>query len=87
MAYSDIALLSSDLDFTNRTRACVSQEGEPEPVQWAADHAWQMAGIPGFGDKYAYAIETGVDRPGNSQAVISDADILSAVQAIRNAAP
>jgi hypothetical protein len=43
-----------------------------------------MAAVPGFGEKYSYAIATGVVRPGNDPAVISDGDILSAVQAIRN---
>lgn len=83
MAFSDIALLSSDSDFIQRTRACVSTEGEADPVGWAQDHQWQMAGTPGFGDKYASAIANGIVRPGNDQSVISDPDILSAVQAIR----
>jgi hypothetical protein len=85
MAYSDVALLSADNDFIMRTRAAVAQEGESDPVQWSMDHVWQMAGIPGFGDKYAYAVETGVVRPGNDPAVISDPDILAAVQSLRTA--
>ena len=84
MAYSDIALLSADNDFISRTRACVSTEGEADPVQWTTDHQWQMASAPGFGDAYATAILNGVPRPGNDQSVINDAQILSAVQAIRS---
>mgnify|MGYP003579939582 CR=1 FL=1 len=83
MAFSDIALLSADNDFIMRTRACVTVEGELDPVQWAADHQWQMAATPSFGDKYAAAIVNQVPRPGNDQSVISDPDILSAVQALR----
>lgn len=81
MAYSDIALLSADNDFILRTRACAATEGEPDPVQWSMDHQWAMAATPGFGDKYASALAGDVERPGNDPAVISDADILSAVQA------
>jgi hypothetical protein len=83
MAFSDIALLSADNDFIMRTRACVATEGEADPIGWSNSHQWQMAATPGFGDKYGYAILTGVVRPGNDPAVLSDGDILSAVQAIQ----
>lgn len=82
MAYSDIALLSADMDFIQRTRAAVTVEGEPDPVQWVSENQWQMAAIPGFGDKYASALAANVPRPGNDQSVISDMDILSAVQSL-----
>ena len=82
MAYSDIALLSSDNDFIMRTRAAVAVEGEPDPVQWSMDHQWQMAAIPGFGDQYASALAAGIVRPGNDPAVITDPQILSAVQSL-----
>jgi hypothetical protein len=84
MAYSDIALLSSDGDFINRIRACVSTEGETDPVSWTRDNIWAMAASPGFGDEYASAIVNGIARPGNDQSVISDSELLSAVQAIRS---
>ena len=84
MAYSDIALLSADNDFISRTRACVATEGELDPVQWSSDHQWQMAATPTFGEKYGYALQTGLERPGNDPAVISDGDILSAVQSYRS---
>lgn len=83
MAYSDIALLSSDGDFIQRTRACAVTEGEADPVTWAQEHQWQMAAAPGFGDAYASAILNGIVRPGNDPSVISDGMILSAVQDLR----
>jgi hypothetical protein len=83
MAYSDVALLAADNDFILRTRACVAEEGEADPVAWSNDHQWQMAGTPGFGDAYSSAIINGVPRPGNDPSVISDPQILSAVQALR----
>lgn len=84
MAYYDIALLSADADFIDRHRAAAATEGEADPVDWSQSHQWQMAAVPGFGEKYAYAILTGVEHPGRDQAVIGDDEILSAVQAIRS---
>lgn len=86
MSYYDISLLSADNDFIQRTRACASTENIPDPVQWAIDNQWQMAAMPGFGEKYSYALETGHPSPGRDQAVISDADILSAVQSLNTPA-
>lgn len=84
--YSDVALLAADYDFQLRTAASLAIETLDTPgvnaPAWAADHAWQMAAQPGFGDAYASAIAGGIERPGNDPAVISDAQILTAVQAI-----
>jgi hypothetical protein len=87
MAYSDVAALTSDHDFSLRTQACYATEpgSDPsgsKPAEWTAEHIWEMAAQPGFGDAYASAIENGVERPGNDPSVISDAQILGAVQAI-----
>lgn len=86
MAFSDVALLALDQDFRMRIAACATQEGiemgEDQPPVWAMNHQWEFAGVPGFGDKYAYAIATGVVRPGNDPTVITDGDILSAMQAL-----
>lgn len=85
MAYSDQSLLSQDGDFLFRVAACGTTEGltgTTHPVAWAGDVVWLVAAAPGFADKYASALAGGVERPGNDPAVISDADILSAVQAL-----
>lgn len=87
MAYSDQALLSADGDFVQRIAACAAVEIDltppaEQPVQWAYDHVWKIAAAPGFADKYASALAGGVPRPGNDQAVISDGEILAAVQAL-----
>jgi hypothetical protein len=85
MAYSDQALLSQDNDFIFRIASCAAVEitmTPPEqPLQWSTQNVWFIAAAPGFADKYASAILIGVQRPGNDPSVISDADILSAVQA------
>lgn len=80
MAYSDIASLSADNDFIQRVAACAATEGVDDPYVWSMDHRWQLAASPGFGEAYAYALATGVVRPGNDPAVISDGMILSAGQ-------
>lgn len=87
MAYADVAALTSDQDFSLRTQACYASEpgSDPtgsSPATWTAEHIWEMAAAPGFGDAYASAVASGVERPGNDPSVISDAQILGAVQAI-----
>jgi hypothetical protein len=85
MAYSDQALLSVDQDFIARLSASAAVETDAAagfpPDQWARNNVWWLAAAPGFADAYASAIAGGVPRPGNDPAVITDAMILSAVQA------
>jgi hypothetical protein len=89
MGYSDIAALQQDADFAARVSAAYAVEtlGDDslDPGSWQAMHSWDMAAQPGFGDAYASALAGSVDRPGNDPGVISDAQILSAIQAIEAA--
>ena len=91
MAYSSISLLQQDPDFQRRVMACYAVEtlnvdAALDPGSWQAIHSWDMAAQPGFGDAYAYALETHPDdpdyRPGNDPAVITDEQILAAVQSL-----
>lgn len=85
MAYMDQATLSRDGDFNQRIAACAVIEvdaAKDDPLAWAADHQWEVAAAPGFADAYASAIAAGVERPGADASVISDAQILAAVQAL-----
>ena len=82
MGYYEQSLLAFDPDFTRRTAACVSNEIDDEPGAWTDAHRWQMAAAPGFADAYSSAIASGVPDPGRDPSVISDAQILSAVQAL-----
>lgn len=88
MAYYDIALLAADTDFFARITAAYTTEtldlppGDVLPPQWAAEHMWTLAAQPGFGDAYASALAGGVPNPGRDPAVISDAQILSAIQVV-----
>ena len=85
MAYWDAAQLSQDGDFNLRLAACAAQEidipADSSALRWAGEHQWEIAAAPGFADKYASAVAANVPNPGRDPAVISDADILAAVQA------
>lgn len=89
MAYYDVAVLSEDNNFRLRVAACYAVEtadypiqGRVDPVSWGSDYAWLMAAQPGFGDAYAYAVVNENPEPGRDPAVITDGQILSAVQAL-----
>jgi len=93
MAYSDIAALQQDPDFSRRTQACYAEEtlneGAQDPASWQSINSWAMASQPGFGAAYASALAADPPnpRPGNDPAVITDAMILGAVQSLLPQAP
>jgi hypothetical protein len=85
MSYTDQANLSRDGDFNLRLAACAAVEiegAQTNPLLWAGEHQWEIAAAPGFADAYASAVAGGVPNPGADTSVISDAMILSAVQAL-----
>lgn len=85
-----IDAMTQDVDLQGRIRAAVAQEtayGTVSPVPnnptvWAAGHVYQMAVAPQWGEWYAYATETGVEKPGLDPGVISDGAIRSQVVAV-----
>jgi hypothetical protein len=89
MSLSAVAEIASSVSLRERIIACAAQEGEPDPVQWARDHVWAIAASPGWDDNwdYAKASSTPNTNPdiGGRDDVITDAAILSAVQAQRSA--
>ena len=84
MAYYDVALLSGDSDFLSRCAAAYATEtladDSTNPGQWANENGWDLAAQPGFGDAYASALAGGVENPGRDPGVITDPQILAAVQ-------
>jgi hypothetical protein len=82
VAYFEIAQMSADIDLSSRVAACAAQEGKggTNPRQWAADNMLVIAAAPGWADSWAYAIATGNQFPGKDPAVITDGQILAAVQ-------
>lgn len=79
MSYFAAYLLSEDQDFFNRVGMCA--EGEGLGYEWGVENRRTIASSPGFADAYQYALDTGVPDPGRAQEVISDGQILAAVQA------
>jgi len=83
MGYYDVFKLTQDIDFQGRMAACYATEhGPANPNFWTAEHLWVMAAQPNFGDAYAYAVNSGNPSPGKDPAVITDAQLLAATQAI-----
>ena len=84
MAYSTVSLLAQDYDFINRVASCAAVEVPKsyQPLQWASEHIWWVAASPGFDEAYQYALDTDVERPGWDPAVITDGQILAAVQGL-----
>ena len=63
-------------------RAPPSRCPTPTATTWAATHVWAVAAAPGFADAYSSALAGGVPTPGRDPAVITDAMLLGAVQAL-----
>ena len=87
MAYYDLAQLADDDDFKDRIGAAAQSEGLVDTgsgrvEQWVADYRWTLAGTAGFADAYASGIANHLPNPGRDPSVISDAMILSAIQAL-----
>jgi hypothetical protein len=86
MSYATQSQLARDQDFIARCTACASKEIDPasptSAQSWVIANIWELAASPGFDDKYEYALNTGVGRPGWEASVITDGDILAGVQAL-----
>ena len=80
--YYTLALMVNDQHLNLRLIACAAVEGIPDAGQFITDHIWEFMAMPEWAAKYQYALDTGVADPGLSLSVISDEDILSAVQLV-----
>lgn len=91
MSYATVSLLARDGDFINRCNAAAATEipaaSPTHPINYVQEHVWTMAASPGFDAAYDSALATGVGRPGWESSVISDTEILSAMQALLAAVP
>jgi hypothetical protein len=83
MGYLDVANMTDNGGLRRRLTACAATEGEADPEQWVQTNRWTLCAAPGWADAWASAEESGVADPGVDEAVISDAMILSEVQALR----
>jgi hypothetical protein len=84
MALIDTANLARDADFRERiAAAAAAYDLDIHPTAWADQHQWQIAADEGISAAYASAVLSGIDRPGLDPAVITDAQIVAAVEGIR----
>jgi len=86
MSYATQSLLAQDLDFIHRCNAAAAEEIPPasptNPLWYVSTYIWNLAASPGFDAAYDSAIAGGIARPGWEASVISDGQILSAMQAL-----
>jgi len=86
MSYNHIADAASDSDLRRRVAACFAQQttGTEQPEALASVHMWRIAADNDIADAYAYAVNSNNPKPGHDEAVVTDAAILAAVDAIVN---
>jgi len=86
MSFGTVAQCVRDQAFVDRVIACVAQEqiakGEnAQPSVIAGEMLWTVAGADDVEEAYAYALTSANPNPGGDETVITDAMILSHVQA------
>ena len=86
MPYSTIAKMEQSQSLRDRLVGCAAQEGIPDPRGWVQQRLLDFLSDQGWMDAWQYAEDTWTpdDNPdtGARPGVISDAMILSAVQAL-----
>lgn len=82
MTYADDAAMRQDSDLRSRLIACAQRENVADPEGWVNEHIGALAASPGWSDKWASGKAVRQYTIGNDPAVIADADILSAMQAL-----
>ena len=79
MNYYSAWLLAEDQDWMNRCGMCAEDEGHG--FDWGVEKRRTLASAPGFAAAYESALISGVPNPGRDQSVISDQQLLAALQA------
>lgn len=86
MSYSSIRDIATDGSLMGRITAAAASEGIENPDSWVAARMWKFAAQPTWGDKWSYASDSWQVNAnpdyGIRTDVISDGDILAAVQAL-----
>lgn len=88
MSYTSIHQNANDPEFLARLQAAAAQEGHENP-EYAASVLlrWKVASSQDIEASYEYALNAGNPSPGGDPTVITDQQILSAVQPILNPPP
>lgn len=86
MSYNTIATVAQDAALRHRIMACIAEQDPAAHVSmWADAHMWRLAASPGWASAWASAEAGGITDPGRDEGVITDGQILAAVQAVLNA--
>lgn len=87
MSYRSIVDMALSASLRDRLRACAAEQGEASPEVWVGQHMWALAASPGWATKWDSAkVGLTIDQNpdlGARDDVITDADVLAAVQALR----
>lgn len=96
--YLAISAIANDRYITERMNAAATQQSylgnvamnPSDPLSWVAVNRYVWASSPSWGEKWKYALDSHPAEdppyePGKDEAVITDADILSTVQALGDA--
>lgn len=86
MSYSSIVEMANSGSLRSRITACVAAEGIDNPEAWTGSNIWKICQQIGDTD-WAYAVSTATVNvnpdTGARDDVVSDQDILSAIQALQ----
>jgi hypothetical protein len=86
MTYLGQSAIAGNQSMAARVAQCAAQQEIPNPDQWTSVNRRTWAASPGWDDAWASALASHEDNPsydpGADEAVITDAMILSEVQAI-----
>jgi len=86
MAYMDVVIMTRNASLLGRCAAAAATEpatlDPADPDDWAGTHRWDLCSAPGWGEAWASAVASGNPDPGADEGVITDAMILSEVQAV-----
>lgn len=85
MSYASIVEMATNTSLHNRVQACAAEQNVPDPVSWTSTNMWALAASPGWATKWDTAKDSFNENQnpdfGERSDVISDGDILAAVQA------
>jgi hypothetical protein len=86
VSYNSIAEMASSTSLVNRISAAAAEQRIDNPSGWAGIHIWEIVSSPNWGAQWDYAKDTWQINAnpdfGARTDVISDGDILAAVQAV-----
>jgi hypothetical protein len=82
MSYKSIASMAESYSLARRITAGAAKESIASPEQWSQQNRWEVAAQPGWDAAWDSAVAGGNPDPGADEAVITDAQILSGIQAV-----